>query len=70
MTDRVELLLVALITEMPALLTATGGLLVILAKIREVHVMVNQQRTDMMAKIESLEKIISDKRVEEAERKD
>jgi hypothetical protein len=61
-----ETFVLAVLGTIPAILAGIAALLVALQKIREVHTIVNSQRTEMMQHIEELKKTIADRRVEDA----
>lgn len=48
--------LVAVITSLPAVITAVAGAWVVLARIRDIHTIVNSQRAEMAARIEELQR--------------
>lgn len=50
--------IVALLATVPAICLGASSVILALKKIQEVHKIVNQQRSDMMAKIESMQKAI------------
>ncbi len=53
---------VSLVTSIPGILTALGGLVWTLRRIREVHTIVNSQRAAMEEKIAQLEALLAERK--------
>ncbi len=59
--DGNQLFIMAIVAGLPGIITACTGFLVVLQKIREVHQIVNSQRTEMQREISELKNSINER---------